>query len=40
MAANDDQYRLARDAQRRHIVGLRAAIRTIENRLAQPTADT
>ena len=40
IAANDDQYRLARDAQHRHIIGLRAAIRTIENRLAQPTADT
>ena len=40
IAANDDQYRLARDAQHRHIVGLRAAIATIEKRLAQPTADT
>jgi hypothetical protein len=39
IAANDDQYRLARDAQRRKIFGLRAAIRTIENRLTQPTAD-
>src|SRR4029453_17308481 len=39
IAANDGQYRLARDAQRRQIFGLRAAIRTIENRLAQPTAD-
>jgi hypothetical protein len=38
--ANDDQYRLARDAQYRHIVGLRAAISTIEKRLAQPTSDT
>jgi hypothetical protein len=40
IAANDDQYRLARDAQHRHIVGLRAAIATIETRLAQPTGDT
>jgi hypothetical protein len=40
IAANDDQYRLARDAQRRQIFGFRAAIRTIENRLVQPTADT
>jgi IS605 OrfB family transposase len=40
IAANDDHCRLARDAQRRQIFGLRAAIRTIENRLAQPTADT
>ena len=40
IAANDDQYRLARDAQRRQIFGLRAAIRTIESRLPQPTADT
>jgi predicted transcriptional regulator len=40
IAANDDQYRLARDAQRRYIVGLRAAIVTIEKRLAQPTGDT
>lgn len=40
IAANDDQYRLARDAQYRHIVGLRAAIATIEKRLAAPTADT
>ena len=39
IAANDDQYRLARDAQYRHIVGLRAAIATIEKRLAAPTAD-
>ena len=37
---NDDQYRLSRDAQYRHIVGLRAAIATIEKRLAQPTGDT
>ena len=38
--ANDDQYRLARDGQQRHIIGLRAAITTIEKRLAQPTSDT
>ncbi|GAB4589705.1 hypothetical protein [Nocardia sp. IFM 10818] len=38
--ANDDQYRFARDAQRRHITGLRAAIPTIEKRLAAPTWDT
>jgi hypothetical protein len=36
IAGNDDQYRLARDAQYRHIVGLRAAIDTIEQRLAAP----
>jgi hypothetical protein len=40
IAANDDQYRLARDAQQRHIIGLRVAIATIEKRLAQPTGDT
>lgn len=40
IAANDDQYRLARDAQYRHLVGLKAAITTIEKRLAAPTADT
>jgi IS605 OrfB family transposase len=40
IGANDDQYRLARDAQYRHIVGLRAAISTIEKRLTQPTSDT
>jgi IS605 OrfB family transposase len=40
IAANDGQYRLARHAQHRHIIGLKAAITTIENRLAQPTADT
>jgi IS605 OrfB family transposase len=39
IAANDDQYRLARDAQHRHIIGLRAAIATIAKRLAAPTAD-
>jgi hypothetical protein len=40
IAANDNQYRLARHGQRRHSAGLRAAIATIEKRLAQPTADT
>ena len=40
IGANDDQYRLSRDAQYRHIIGLRAAIATIEKRLAQPTGDT
>lgn len=40
IAGNDDQYRLARDAQYRHVVGLRAAIATIEARAVQPTADT
>ena len=40
IAANDDQYRLSRDAQHRHIVGLRTAIATIERRLVQPTGDT
>lgn len=40
IAGNDDQYRLARDAQYRHIIGLRSAIAAIEGRLAAPTADT
>jgi hypothetical protein len=40
IASNDDQYRLARDAQYRHIIGLRAAISMIETRLAQPTTGT
>jgi hypothetical protein len=40
IAANDDQYRFARNAQHRHIIGLRAAIATLEKRLAQPTGDT
>jgi hypothetical protein len=40
IGANNDQCRLARDAQYRHIIGLRAAISTIEKRLAQPTGDT
>lgn len=39
IAGNDDQYRLARDAQYRHIVGLRSAIATIETRLAAPTTN-
>jgi hypothetical protein len=37
---NDDQYRLSRDAQYRHMIGLRAGIATIEKRLAAPTCDT
>lgn len=40
IAGNDDQCRLARDAQHRHIIGLRAAITTLEKRLAAPTTDT
>lgn len=36
IAGNDDQYRLAREAQYRHIGGLRSAIATIEARLAAP----
>ena len=40
IGGNDAQYRLARDAQHRHIIGLRAAIGTIDKRLAQPTGDT
>ncbi len=39
IAGNDDQYRLARDAQFRHLIGLRAAIATLEKRLAQPSGD-
>lgn len=39
IAANDGQYRLARDEQYRHIIGLRASIATIEKRLIQPTGD-
>lgn len=39
IAGSDDQYRLAREAQYRHVVALRAAIATIEARLAAPTAD-
>jgi len=37
---NDDQYRLAREAQNRHLTGLRAAIAIIEGRLTAPTSDT
>ncbi len=40
IGANDDQYQLAREAQDRHIIGLRAAISTISKRLAQPTGDS
>jgi IS605 OrfB family transposase len=40
IAGNDDQYRLARDGQQRHILGLRAAIVTITKRLGAPTGDT
>ncbi len=40
IAGSDDQYRLAREAQYRHIAGLRSAIATIEGRLAAPTSDT
>jgi hypothetical protein len=40
MIGNADQYRLARDAQYRHMIGLRAAIATLGKRLAAPTADT
>ena len=40
IAGNDDQLRLARDGQYRHVEGLRAAIATIEARLAAPTDDT
>jgi hypothetical protein len=40
IAANDEEYRMARDTQHRHMVGLRAAIATLERRLAQPSADT
>jgi hypothetical protein len=40
IAANDDQHRLARDARYRHMIGLRAAIATLDTRLAAPTADT
>jgi hypothetical protein len=40
IAGNNAQYGFARDAQHRHIRGLRAAIATIEQRLAQPTGDT
>jgi hypothetical protein len=40
IAGNDAQYRLARDGQYRHIIGLRAAIATIEKRLEGPTDNT
>jgi IS605 OrfB family transposase len=40
IAGNDAQYRLARDAQHRHLIGLRAAIATLVKRLAAPTGDT
>jgi IS605 OrfB family transposase len=40
IAGNDAQYQLTLDAQHRHIIGLRAAIATIEKRLAEPTGDT
>lgn len=40
IAASDGQYRRSRGAQYRHIAGLRAAIETIEKRLAQPTGDS
>jgi hypothetical protein len=40
IAGNDDQYCLARAAQYRHIMGLRAAIAAIEKRLAAPSTDT
>ena len=40
ITANDNQYRLSRDAQDRHIIGCRAAIATLEKRLAAPTGDT
>jgi hypothetical protein len=39
IAANDAQYRRSRAAQDRHIDGLRTAIKVIEKRLGQPTAD-
>ncbi|KRQ20602.1 MULTISPECIES: hypothetical protein [unclassified Mycobacteroides] len=39
IAGSDDQYRLAREAQYRHIGGLRAAIATIETRLTATTSD-
>ena len=40
IGANDGQCRLSRDAQYRHIAGLRAAIAAIEKRLVQPTGHT
>src|ERR1051326_5347500 len=40
IGGNDDQYRLSRHGQARHVTGLRGALSTIEKRLAQPTIDT
>jgi IS605 OrfB family transposase len=40
IAGNEDQFRLARNAQYRYISGLQASIATIEKRLAQPTVNT
>ena len=40
IASNEAQYRLAGDAQYRHIADMRAAIATIEKRLASPTGDS
>lgn len=40
ISSNDDQYRLARECQYRHIFSLRKAIKVVEKRLAAPTADT
>jgi IS605 OrfB family transposase len=40
IVANDAQCRASRDAQDRHIAGLRAAIAAIERRQCQPTSDT
>jgi hypothetical protein len=40
IATNDAQYRRSRDAQERHITNMRAAIKAIQKRLAQPTTDT
>ena len=40
ITANDAQYRSSRNAQDRHIAGLRAAVAAIEQRLGQPTLDT
>jgi hypothetical protein len=40
IARNDTQYRLARDGQYRHIIGLRAGIAAIEKRLEAPTDNT
>ncbi|MCH9734094.1 MAG: hypothetical protein K0U78_06005 [Actinomycetia bacterium] len=40
ISSNDDQYRLARECQYRHLCSLQKAIKTVEKRLAAPTADT